>query len=525
MLFGIINNLLAQRADCPHLKLPQGIMGDESEWVYFWRDAVHRMAGRTLALAGTVTPDAEAIIRYHLHESVDGLLYFFAFTADHAYLWDNSNTEWDLMFTCASSCTHWSVADFDNYVVATNNLDKVQYWNDTTPATAFANLGGANGIDYDGAHYLTKAKYVIRHWNYLHLLSTYEDGTEYPENDRWCSAGDITDWDTSGAGDTNYRQLAAGDRIRGAAIYDVNGANQLLLFTQHSVNAAWLITADEVYESQDILNHGTVGPDSIVSTPDGNVYYISLDRTRQRDVRQIGVAEPLSYDIRTKLANMHPSLDQYIRGGYVGALRQIWWSVPETGAASANDTTFVLSLDTKLWQPDLPIGISAFGTYTAQETLYIDDISDIIDTVLETIDSFAPVTGDALFFVADYSGYTYIAANGTQDAGVDYTGSLVLSTDFTQGGGWNQYKRLHGAWLFFESRPGTSDEVTLSFRKGDEASWENLGTVSLDGDGKSHRQFLRFDKRVRDGHFKLAATNGFAFLGIIFDLDYTGARL
>jgi len=135
------------------------------------------------------------------------------------------------------------------------------------------------------------------------------------------------------------------------------------------------------------------------------------------------------------------------------------------------------------------------------------------------------VTGDSLFVVSDYSGYTYIAANGTQDAGVDYTGSLVLATDFTQGGGWNQYKRLHGAWLFFINRPGTSDEITLSLRKGDEDSWTNLGTVSLSEDGKTVRQYVRFDSRLKDGHFKLAATNGFGFLGIIFDLDYTGPRL
>ncbi len=526
MQFGILNNLLAQRSSVPHLKLPQGFVSDESQWMYFWRDAIHRMPGRTAALSGIAVTDANPILRYHLHESVAGLLYFFAFTADHVYVWDHSNTEWDVMFTCGSSCTHWSVADFDQYVVATNNLDKVQYWDDASPSTAFASIGGANGIDYDGAHYLTKAKYVIRHWNYLHLLSTYEDGTEYPENDRWCSAGDITDWDTSGAGDTNYRQLAAGDRIRGAAIYDVNGANQLLVFTQHSVNAAWLITADEVYESQDLLNHGAIGPDAIVSTPDGDVFYISVDRQRQREIRQIGRSEPISYDIQNKLDVMHPTLDQYVRGGYVGKLRQIWWSIPATGASSENDNTLVLNLDTQLWQPDLPIGVSAFGVHTTQDTQYIDDISDIVDTVLDTIDSFAPISGDSLFMVADYSGYTYIGANGVQDAGSDYTGSLVLATDFTpQGGGWNQHKRLHGAWLYLMSRPGTSDTVTLSIRRGDAESWTNLGTVDLSGDGKSVEQFIRFDERLKDGHLKLTATNGFAFLGIIFELDYTGARL
>lgn len=526
MKFGLLNNFLAQKAGVPHVKLPIGVMTDESDWVYFWRDAVRRMPGRLAALGAVQTPDANPILAYLTHTSVAGVVYLFAGTAEHLYLWDQSNTEWDLMFTCGSACTHWSLEDFDNYVVATNNVDKVQYWDDTDPGTAFANLGGASGIDYGDGTYLTRAKYVKRHWNYLHLLSTYEDGTEYPENDRWCSAGDITDFDATGSGDANYRQLAAGDRIRGAAIYDVGGANQLVLFTQRSVNVAWLVTADEVYESQDILGHGAIGPNAIVETPDGNVYYLAVGADGRRDIRRIGVTEPLSYDIYPALDNMHPTLDAYACGTYVGRLRQIWWSVPSTGDATANDRTFVLSTETHLWQPDLPFGVSAFGHHVRQDAVYIDDVTELIDTVQDIIDSCAPISGDPLFLVADYSGYTYIGAADSQDAGSDYTASLVVSTDFTPGGGgWDSYKRLHGARLYFLSHAGTDDEVTLSLREGDAATWTNLGTVALDGEGKTVECFLRFDRRLKVGHFKLTASNAFEFLGIIFKLDYTGERL
>ncbi len=44
-----------------------GMMGQESEWVYYWRDAVRTMAGRELTLGSTLTPDNNAILRYHRH--------------------------------------------------------------------------------------------------------------------------------------------------------------------------------------------------------------------------------------------------------------------------------------------------------------------------------------------------------------------------------------------------------------------------------------------------------------------------
>jgi hypothetical protein len=526
MEWGIFENLIGMRADVPHIRLPQALVADESSGFHFWRDAMRRVPGRTTALAGTKTPDGNPLIHFHYHKSLGGIDSLFGFTKAHAYLWNEATDAWDPYFTCSLDCTTWSTEDFGQYVVATNNLDLVQYWDDATPLTAFAPLGGALGICYDTVHYLTKAKIVIRHWQYLHLMNTTEDGTAYENLDRWCDAGDLSSWDEThaGGGDANFRELGPDDGIVGAGIYNVQGANQLIAFTQHTVNGASLVEDDLVYESHDLLSSiGCAGHESIVNGPDGNLYYMSIDDDGLKQIRKVYDPNPLSYDIQPLLDLMNPGLAPYIAAAYVSQFREIWWSVPSSGDSTANDLVFIYGLEAETWQPPLTADIQAFGYYTRQTVLYIDGVADMIDDVHDTIDNFAPGVGTPTPISSDADGYTWITASGVTDKGAAYSASLVLAATF--GSTLNMYKRLHGAWLFFESYPGTTYTAVLSLRKGDEADYINLGTVSLAGNGKMVRQYLRFDKRLRDGHVKLVVSNPASFLGILFDFDEQGVRL
>ena len=525
--FGILNDVLGVRSGVPHTKLPQALASGESSWVYYWRNAMRMLPGRGEALSGTVAPDGNPIIRYHHHESSAGLEYLFAYTKAHVYQWDNGNTEWDLMFTCASACTQWSSESFGQYIVSTNNIDKVQSWDDTAPTTAFANLGSANGIEYSTGVYLTKAEYVIKHWNFLHLLSTTENGVGYKYFDRWCSAGDITDWDEDGAGDANYRQLGLNDKIRGAGIYDSQGANHLIIFTDKSINAAWLNEEDTVYTAQTILSMvGCVSADSIVNTPDGQLYYLSVDETSATvEVRKVYDPNPVSYDIQPTLDLMHPTLRRYACGTYIGALRQVWWSIPGAPDSTANDKVMIYNLQTGTWNATSPMDIQAFGFYTQQSTTFINDITENINDMLNMINTYGSVAGSPITLCSDADGYTWSAATSTQDKGVDYNSSLVLATDLGDGGLLNRNKRLHGVYLFYESRPGTTHTATASIREGHKSGYTNMGSVSLAGDGKTVRGWIPHDTAFRDCHLKLASSNNSAFLGAIFKFTLTGERL
>ena len=522
MRFGLLSDWVGQRSGVPHIKLPQGLVNEESSFVHYWRNAVRRVPGRVAAFDGVQTPDANPILRYHYHRSTAGIDYVFVFTKAHAYLW--SGSAWTLMFTCAKDCDGWSTENFGEYVVATNDLDKVQYWSDATPTVAFANVGGANGINYDGNHYLTRAKLVIRHWHYLHLLSTTEDGTAYKNFDRWCSAGDLTDWNENGEGDTDYRELGPGDEIVGAGIYNVQGANQLIVFTQQTVNAAWLVTDDLVYESQDILTGtGCPAPDSIVNAPDGQLYYISSDDDGAKEVRRVYDPNPLSYDVQATLDRMHPTLCNKIAASYIGQFQEIWWCIPSSGSSTGNDVVLPFSLMTQTWQPNSPMDICAFGYWTQQTTTYIDEVAEMIDDVIKVVDFYGPVAGQPISLVSDYSGYSWSTGSGTTDKEVSYMGQLVLSTDLDPDT-LNRFKRLHGAWLYFLAHTGASHTVTVSIRRGESASYVNKGNVSLDGNGQTVRKWLRFDGRTRNLDLKLSASNDFEFLGVIFDYDLCGER-
>lgn len=526
MRFGIVSNLVGQRAGTPHVRLPQGLVNEESEWLYYWRDACRSMPGRAAALSSARTPDTYPILRYHYHQASDGTDYLFAFTKAHGYVWGGSS--WTLMFTCGSDCTAWSTENFGQYVVATNNLDLVQYWDDANPAGSFAPLGGVSGILYDATHYITRAKVVFRHWNYLHLMDVTKDGTRYRNIDQWCDAGDMSSWreDHPSGGDANFRELGPNDNIVGAGIYDVQGANQLIVFTQHTANAAWLVTDDLVYESHDILSAtGCAGADTIVNAPDGQLYYISTDDDGIREVRRVYDPNPLSYDIQSTLDLMHPTLCSNAAATYMGQFRQIWWSVPGNGASTGNDLVLVYSLETQTWQPDLPMDIAAFGYYTLQAATHIDDMADVVDTVLGRVDSYAPAPGAPLSIVSDYNGYTWSTGTGDTDKAIARTSQLVLSTDLSPDGGLlNTFKRIHGAWFYFLTHSGTADSVAISVKKGDGAAYTNKGTVTLDGDGQTVRQWLRFDCKTRNLDLKLASTNSFEFIGVVFDFDLCGER-
>lgn len=525
--YGILNDILGTRSGVPHTKLPKALMSSESRWVHYWRNAVRRMPGRSTALEGVQTPDGNPIINHFRHVSLAGTEYLFVFTKAHIYWWDQSNEEFDVMFTCASDCTRWSVADMGQFIVATNDIDKVQYWDDDSPSSLFTNLGGANGIEYATGKFLTKAKYVIRHYNYIHLLSTTEDGTSYPYVDRWSDLGDVESWDQDGAGDANYRDLDKSVSIRGAGIYEVQGANQLIVFTDSLINAAYLTEDNNVYASSNILvGTGCLSDKSIVKTPDGHLWYLSLEvMSGTVDVRRVYDPNSYSYDISPTLTSMHPTLRDFACGAYVGLYKEIWWCVPGDNDSTANDTVLSISAITIGWNPIATMDIQSFGFYTQQTNTYINDLTDFINDLTDPINSYGSVAGNPIILASDADGYTWSLASGVQDKGVDYTGELVLASDFGQGQLINRNKRLHGMYVFLETKQGTSYTVTASVREGDVGEYTNIGNITLNGNGKTVRGYIRYNTRLRDGHFKFAATNDFDFLGVVFDFDITGVRL
>lgn len=95
----------------------------------------------------TQTPDANPILHYHRFvKRSTGAEYRLAFTKAHIYHWNPTTKAYDLKFTCASDCKNWEMVNYNDNVIATNNVDKVLVWDTTGDFVALDDT--TNGIEY-----------------------------------------------------------------------------------------------------------------------------------------------------------------------------------------------------------------------------------------------------------------------------------------------------------------------------------------------------------------------------------------
>lgn len=482
-----------------------------------------------IGAAGTKvpTPDENPVLRYHRHLTNTGTEYFFGFTKAHVYLWNTTWTAWMLFFACGSDCVMWESVSFNRKIYATNNMDFVQVWDETTAGTAFAAVGDAsNGIDLDGGTtYLTKAKYIAQYENYLHLGFTEEGGTVYPKRDRWSSigtAGVAADFDETGTGDTGSKDYLGAGSLKGFGKYTANGANLFIVGKETEVHSSWVTTEDIVFRSSLISNAvGFLAAHSVVNDKDGNLYYVASDYT----VRKLFDPKPLTDPIGDTLRNMHPDYQDYIESTFINEYNQLWWSIPKSADSTHNDKIIAWDLTERTWG-NHDFEISAFGDYSEQTTYTIDTIPYTTIDGIEwaTIDSVENISGFFLDMCGDYSGYTFATHAAEADDASSYTGKLVLSTDLSNKQSLMEYKRVGEMIVWFESEPNTDYTADIYYKGEDDGARISLGSVALDGNGELVRKRIPCDIRNRDFLIEIEADNKFAFIGAVFDFNLDGDR-
>jgi hypothetical protein len=521
--FGILSDLVAARDKTPHIKLPVAYMTNDSQNCYYDMNGVQRMPGRSPELSGVVTPDGFPIIRFHYHTDESSNVFAFVFTKSHIYKWNTVTSALDTMFTSSGTCDYWSSVSMNGKVIATNFVDKVQVWSDTSPATVFSTMGSASGIDIGGAVYLTKARFVIVYETYLHFLYVEEGGVAYPARDRWSSRSDETDFDSTGAGDTSYRDFTPGLFIVGAGIYSASVTNILFIFTNNSIEKVWLVEDDLVFDHDTYRDKlGCIAPDSIVNDDKGNLFYLGTDFSIHAAFSDL----IFSLDIETTMKAISPSLRYYIRSYYNRALNRIWWSIPKNSDSVQND--LVISMNTKLnaWDPVMEVSISAFGEFSQQVVYTIDTIPfDTINSIgWETIDGLENAIGNTYDICGSYDGYTYkILGNTVLDAGEEYTSEVVLGTDLTQSQELDQYKRIDGFWVWFKRFPLSGYVADILIQTDRDDDFVSVATIDFSiSHGDICRQWCPVDVRGRDFLIKISTVNDFIFYGIKFRFSWDG---
>lgn len=109
---------------------------------------------------GNVLSGAATIIKFYTQ--VGGLTgdteFLFAFTANHAFLWDSLKRVWKLRHTTASAVTYWSVVSFNELMVLCNwgssgAVDKIMKWDPiASPYTVVSTDQSDKEIVVDGDH-------------------------------------------------------------------------------------------------------------------------------------------------------------------------------------------------------------------------------------------------------------------------------------------------------------------------------------------------------------------------------------
>lgn len=529
--FAITSDFFGVKEDIPSVKMSNIFMpGSNNTFLQY--GMVRAMPGRQDSFLDgnddkTQTPDANPIIRYWRHISAAGIEYEFVFTKDNVYRWNATTKDYTLYFA-GSECTLWDTVSFNKLVVITNGVDKIQFWDEDTPGTIFADLGTlGSGLDTDGGNtFVTAAKYLHVHENYLHLGYTTEGGASFPFRRRWCGFGNETEWQsTGGTTDAGYYDHLAGKGVlKGFGSYTYQQANILVVFKTESILPVWLVQSREVWNSGEAENTGLLTTHSVVNDKEGNLYYIANDYT----IRQYLKGE-ISQSIDPTVKGINQTLESNIEAHFIDILKQIWWSVPSNAASTGNDKILVYNLKNPGVWHFCDFDIRAFGRYSSQESYTIDgldaisDTIDGLDAVLAYIDYVAALSGFPLDLGSDYDGYTYNLHNSDNDKGVAFERSFELVTDLSNKRSLYEFKRIFNFRPLAKAQPVEGNELTFSFKEDGEANYENVGVLSLAATSEYiEDDFGDIDQRAKHFRIKGTATNSFDFIGAFFEFDFDG---
>jgi hypothetical protein len=523
--FGIFEDISGVREDIPCIKLSHAY-SPESENVFLRYGKVRRMPGRLPDFLDSngdkvPTPDGNPIIHYHRHFDSLNTEYVFAFTKAHIYRWLTDTLAFTSLFTCSSDCEMWESASFNGKVIATNWVDYIIYWDETTPGTDFAALDTTSGLDTDGGTtYVTKAKYLKVFDDRVIIGFTQEGGETYPYRIRWCSLRDESDWQSNGgSGDANYKDFLEGpDLLRGFGHYTAYNLNLLIVFKSLSYYPGWSVETEEIFSFPTRIKIGLMATHSVINDTDGKCYFMANDYTI-REVRE-GV---ISQGIDKTLRKISPTYQHLIESTFIDEYNMLCWSVPGSAASTGLDKLIRYNLDKKIFEIDT-FAVRAFGQYSRQTSYSIDTYPGTIDEATEIFDSVANITGFPIDLASDESGYTYDLHSSQLDCGSSYTSKLVLTTDLTRGQALKFFKRLWSIQLWLDRKE--SGSVTISIKKDTAANWLSLGTVDMSDSALPDVAIkdLPCDGRARHFLIKIESTVDFAFLGMIFDFNFDGAR-
>ncbi len=359
----------------------------------------------------------------------------------------------------------WSLAQFGNATLATNDVDAMQ----VSTAGAFADLAGA-----------PKARVVISTPNFVIAFNTV-DGTYGDQADRWwCSAfQDHTSWAPSVTTQaTTGRLIGEGGEITAA----IKFGQQAVAYKARGLFLGSYVGSPVVWQWDQVPGDGgCVGPEAVADIGSGRLLSVGEDNIWLYDgtrANALGVGEVRQwlYD------NLSPTYRYRTIVSYDRQANRVWIHFPgKTSTTGQPDMALVYHIETKRWgRHDMTI--QAAMQYVAQGTTF--------DTAVGTYDVPVPsVSFDSQYWL---SGGRLASVFNTSNQIVILNGASV-SSSFTTGDlgdddGATMLKRIR---LRFISEPSTSTAYGFT-KSGEGKPLLAASSASLTDSGYDIRQSARW---------------------------------
>lgn len=488
------------------------------------------------ATPGNLFVGTTPALRYHRHVKENtNTEYILAGTAYNIFLWTYSDRSLAVKHTCASACTRWQFCDHMRNVYATNNVDKVIWWDlDDSASNNFVVLDNANGLSIDGGTtYIVKAKYIFSFESGLMVgYLTDSAGEVWPQRVVGATIeteGSSIDFRYSGGSGNAWKKdfYNTPAFLMGFAKW----GNNIIVGTGPDAKTAriyrgWLTTQSIPFEwHEETLKVGPLSGDTFCNSKDGRLFFLASDLT----VRELNAPESIVKNIEPTIRGLNTEFTEFAQAVFIDQYNSIALAVP-SGSSETNNKLLMMDVDKGTWfEQEMPI--RCFGAYTQQaaytyDTLPYDTYTDWGAAWL-IYDTDVNVVGFGLDIVSDYSGNTYSLFRADLDAGVALTSKMIFGTSLDpQRATLNRLKRINNGIDFYFNREN-SGSVTIEVKRDHEATWQSVGSVSLVDTALPEIVVVHVpcDIRAKFFEFLLSSSSYFEFIGMMSsDIELEGTR-
>lgn len=211
----------------------------------------------------------------------DGTRRLFDGTSEHIYVLEPDATDWTQITppSMGEAGAKWKAAALQDYVVFTNDVDKVQIYN-----LDGASFGPITDLDTLATtppyNPLTKARIVVSFSGFIILMNVVESDVRYSSRIRWCDLNEPDSWIANpGSSLAGWQDLDYGDDILAAEVL----GGSLMIYTSRSIWRMFVATSDagvfgfqKVYSDNKNQKGCLAYPDTVASDGLGH-YYMGRD--------------------------------------------------------------------------------------------------------------------------------------------------------------------------------------------------------------------------------------------------------